>query len=159
MSQRGFAVAAFRDLEQWRCAPLPPSVLGDLDVLLAALRSQSPEGGPFVLAGVEDEFFLIARLRGTRTLLLLSDLTASVEFPLAAQALDQLGEEPPDDDEMDDAWPIGDLELFEDLGLSEDEMDRLFDDPDAYPDETLEAIVNAIGLAEPYRQAVESLRP
>ncbi|HEX5520457.1 MAG TPA: hypothetical protein VFX29_02130, partial [Longimicrobiaceae bacterium] len=55
--------------------PLPPAVLADLGVLLAALRSQPPEGGPFVIASVADEFFVIARQEGLRISLLLSDLT------------------------------------------------------------------------------------
>ncbi len=61
MAERGFAVAAFRDGVQWRVEPLPPSVVDDLGILLSALRSQPPEGGPFVIACVEDEFFVIAR--------------------------------------------------------------------------------------------------
>src|SRR6185437_5401845 len=77
MAARGYAVAAFRDAGLWRCEPLPPTVLTDLGVLLAALRSQPPEGGPFVIANVDDEFFLIARQYGPRISLLLSDLTAS----------------------------------------------------------------------------------
>lgn len=158
MTQRGFAVAAFRDAGQWRCEPLPPAVLGDLGVLLSALRSQSPEGGPFVVANVDDEFFLIARMQGARILLLLSDLTASVEYPLAAQVLERLGEEPPDDDELDEVWPIGDLDLFDDMDLPEDEMEQILDDMDAYPDEMLDTIIERIGLAEPYRQAMESAR-
>ena len=124
MAQRGFAVAAFRDGRQWRVEPLPPAMLTDLGVLLSALRSQPPEGGPFVIASVDDEFFLIARQDGPRISLLLSDLTAAVEYPLAEQALTRLGEDPPDDDELDEVWPVGDLDLFADLGLAEDEMER-----------------------------------
>ena len=151
-------MAAFRDAGLWRCEPLPPTVLTDLGVLLAALRSQPPEGGPFVIANVDDEFFLIARQYGPRISLLLSDLTASVEYPLAAQVLERLGEDPPDDEELDEVWPIGDLDLFADLDLSEDEMERVLDDLDAYPDEMLDAIVERIGLAEEYARASESAR-
>jgi putative tRNA adenosine deaminase-associated protein len=158
MAQRGYAIAAFRDAGQWRCAPLPSAVLDDLSVLLSALRSQSPEGGPFVVANVDDEFFLIARLDGPRTSLLLSDLTASVEYQLAAQVLDRLGEEPPEDDELDEIWPIGDLDLFSDLGLDEHEMERLLDDIDAYPDEMLDAIVERIGVAETFSEATGQAR-
>ena len=50
MAQRGYAVAAYRDAGLWRAEPLPPAVLDDLGVLLQALRSQPPEGGPFVVA-------------------------------------------------------------------------------------------------------------
>ena len=155
MSTRGFAVAAFRDAGLWRAEPLPPTVLDDLGVLLQALRSQPPEGGPFVIACVDEEFFLIARLDGARISLLLSDLTASVEYPLAEQALARLGEEPPDDDELDEVWPVGDLDLFADLDMPEDEMERILDDIDAYPDEMLDAIIERLGIGEVYARATE----
>lgn len=158
MAQRGFAIAAFRDAGQWRCEPLPPAVLDDLRALLAALRGQPPEGGPFVVANVDDEFFLIARQDGPRISLLLSDLTAAVEYPLAEQVLERLGEDPPEDDELDEVWPIGDLDLFTDLNFPEDEMEQVLDDLDAYPDEMLETIIERIGLAEPYAQAMASAR-
>jgi putative tRNA adenosine deaminase-associated protein len=154
--ERGFAVAAFRDGPTWRIEPLPPAVLGDLGVLLSALRSQPPEGGPFVLAFVEDEFFVIARLDGRRISLLLSDLTAAVEFPLAEQAMSRLGEDPPADDELDEVWPVGDLELFSDLGLTEDELEDILDDLDALPDEMLDAIVERLGVSEQYARATDA---
>ncbi|MEO6885055.1 MAG: tRNA adenosine deaminase-associated protein [Jatrophihabitantaceae bacterium] len=153
---RRFAVAAFRDGGVWRVEALPPAVLSDLGVLLQALRSQPPEGGPFVIASVDDEFFFIARQDGARTSLLLSDMTAAVEFPLAEQVLSRLGEDPPEDDELDEVWPIGDLDLFSDLDLSEDEMEQILDDIDAYPDEMLEAIVEQLGITESYAQATGS---
>jgi putative tRNA adenosine deaminase-associated protein len=150
VAEQGFAVVAFRDGAEWRVEPLPPSVLGDLGVLLSALRSQPPEGGPFVIACVEDEFFVIARQEGRRISLLLSDLTAAVEFPLAEQAISRLGEDPPADDELDEMWPVGDLELFSDLELPEDEMEEILDDLDALPEEMLDAIVERLGIAEQY---------
>jgi putative tRNA adenosine deaminase-associated protein len=156
MAEQGFAVVAFRDGAQWRVEPLPPAVLGDLSVLLSALRSQPPEGGPFVIACVEDEFFVIARQEGRRTMLLLSDLTAAVEFALAEQAINRLGEEPPSDDELDEVWPVGDLDLFSDLGLPEEEMEDILDDLDALPEEMLDTIVERLGITEQYSAATEA---
>ncbi len=156
MAERGFAVAAFRDGAQWRVEALPPTVLDDLSVLLSALRSQPPEGGPFVIACVEDEFFVIARQEGRRIALLLSDLTAAVEFPLAEQTMTKLGEDPPADDELDEMWPVGDLELFTDLDVSEDEMEDILDDLDALPDEMLTSIAELLGIDEAYHRAIES---
>ena len=153
MAEQGFAVVAFRDGAQWRVEPLPPAVLGDLGALLSALRSQPPEGGPFVIACVEDEFFVIVRQEGRRISLLLSDLTAAVEFPLAEQAISRLGEEPPADDELDEVWPVGDLELFADLGLPEEEMEDILDDLDALPEEMLDTIVDRLGIGDQYGAA------
>lgn len=148
MTARGFAVASFRDGPQWRVEPLPPGVLDDLSVLLAALRSQPPEGGPFIVACVEEEFFVIARQDGHRISLLLSDLTAAVEFPLAEQAMSRLGEDPPADDELDEIWPVGDLELFTDLGLAEGEMEDILDDLDALPEDMIDSIVSHLDITD-----------
>jgi putative tRNA adenosine deaminase-associated protein len=153
MTQRGFAVAAFRDAGTWQCDVLPTAVLDDLSTLLVALRGQPAEGGPFVVASVDDEFFLIARSHGPRIDLLLSDLTAAVEFPLAAQVLDRLGEDPPEEDELDEVWPIGELDLFADLELGEEEMESILDDLDAYPDEMLQTVIERIGLASQFDRA------
>ena len=149
MAQRGFAVAAFRDGGRGVRAAAA-AVLDDLGVLLPALRSQPPEGGPFVVACVDDEFFLIARAGRAAHLAAAVDLTASVEYPLAEQALARLGEDPPEDDELDEVWPVGDLDLFADLDLTEDEMEQILDDMDAYPDEMLDTIVDRLGFAEEY---------
>lgn len=153
MAPAGYAVAAFRDAGVWRCDALPGGVLQDLGFLLSALRSQPPEGGPFVVACVDDEFFLIARSHGPKIDLLLSDLTASVEFPLAAQVLERLGEDPPEDEELDEVWPIGELDLFSDLELGEEEMESILDDLDAYPEEMLDAVLDRIGLEDEFSRA------
>lgn len=157
MAQQGFAVAAFRDGGQWRVEPLPPAVLSDLGALLQALRAQPPEGGPFVIACIPEEFFVVARQDGRRISLVLSDLTAAVEFDLAEQVLQRLGEDPPADDELDEVWPIGDLELFTDLDLPEDEMEEILDDLDALPEEMIETITERLGIAEQYERATAML--
>lgn len=156
---RGFAVAACRSEGSWQVEPLPPSVLDDLGVFLSALRSQPAEGGPFVAAVVDDEFFVLARQDGPRISLLLSDLTAAVEYPLAEQVLERLGEEPPDDEELDEVWPIGDLDLLADVGISEEEMGEIVEDLDAYPDEMLEDIADRLGMADVYSAAVRRVAP
>lgn len=158
MAQRGYAVAAYQDASDWHCDALPPSVLEDLASLLRALRSQPPEGGPFVIASVDDEFFLIARLHGARIDLLLSDLTASVDYPLAAQVLERLGEEPPEDDELDEVWPLGDLDIFADLGLDEDEMEGIVDDIDAYVEDMIGDITERLRIADTFSAAIAPVR-
>src|SRR5262249_23735755 len=93
---------------------------------------------------------------GRRISLLLSDLTAAVEFPLAEQAITRLGEEPPADDELDEVWPVGDLELFTDLGLAEEDMEDILDDLDALPEEMLDTIIGRLGIHDQYAAATEA---
>lgn len=155
---QGYAVAGYFEGGQWRCEPMPPSVLDELSVLLQVLRAQPSENGPFVVAVVADEFFVMARQDGAHTNLMLSDLTAAVEFPLAAQVLSRLGEDPPSEDELDEIWPLGDLDLLEDLGLSEDDMEAIVADLDAFPDEMLDEIADRIGIAEAFAAAAAAAR-
>ena len=63
-----------------------------------------------------------------------------------------------EDDELDEIWPIGDLDLFADLGLPEDEMEQVLDDIDAYPDEMLDTIVERIGVEDTFTQATTLAR-
>jgi putative tRNA adenosine deaminase-associated protein len=88
--------------------------------------------------------------------LLLSDVTAAVEWDLARQVLDRLGEEPPQEDELDEIWPVGDLGIFTDLGLGEMDLGTILDDLDLYADEMLLAIARRVGFAEPLQAAVDS---
>lgn len=160
MPDEGFAVTLFREGGQWQCALLPPAVMEDLDSCVAAVRQQPPDGGPIVLVDIEDEFFVAVRAGGEpggRVRVLLSDATAASEYPLAQQVVDRLGEEIPDEDELDEIWPIGDLRMFEDLGLDEFELRAILDDLDLYADEMLSALTHRIGLAEPYARAVDIL--
>jgi putative tRNA adenosine deaminase-associated protein len=156
----GFAVTLFREGGQWQCALLPPAVMEDLENCVAAARQQAPEGGPIVLVDIEDEFFIAVRTGGGpagSVRLLLSDATAASEYPLAQQVVERLGGGIPADDDLDEIWPIGDLRMFEDLGLDEFELRAILDDLDLYADEMLAALTHRIGLAEPYARAVDIL--
>jgi putative tRNA adenosine deaminase-associated protein len=156
----GFAVALFRDAGQWQCALLPPAVMDDLESCVAALRQQPPEGGPMVLVDVEDEFFLALRMdtgHGGDVRLLLSDVSAAPDYPLARQAVHRLGEDLPSDDDLDEVWPVGDMLIFSDLGLEEWELRTILNDLDLYADEMLTAVTERIGLSEPYARVVDAL--
>ena len=53
-------------------------------------------------------------------------------------------------DERDEDEPAGDLGLLADLGVSEDALEELLDDPDAYPDEVLSDVARLIGFGEQF---------
>ena len=138
MSTDGFAVAVVRAEGKWRCSLLAPELLDDLDGIISGLRRVATEGAVFGLVCIEDEFFVVIRPVPGGVALLLSDATAALDFDLAADVLDLLHVETPDEDEVDDdAWPEGDMALLADLGVPEQEMQLIVDDDEMYPDEQL----------------------
>lgn len=164
MPEDGFAVTVYRDAGSWQCAQLPPAVVADLDTCVAALRQQPPEGGPLALVDVADEFFVALRLvPGMRPpddlRLLLSDVTAAADSDLAAEVLDALDEDAPDDDELDEVWPVGDLAIFTDLGLDERELATILDDVDLWVDEMLRLVAARIGVGEAFGRILDARAP
>ncbi|HEV7756363.1 MAG TPA: tRNA adenosine deaminase-associated protein [Mycobacteriales bacterium] len=140
--------------DQWQVSPLPEAVAEDLDGLVGALQRQSRHQTPIVLVDVEDEFFVAVRLDGDgEPRALLSDVTAAADYDLAADVLDLLGEDTPDD--LEDIWPAGDLDLFADLGLPELELGAILDDLDLYADEMLLAIARRLGFADQLAATVD----
>jgi putative tRNA adenosine deaminase-associated protein len=150
----GFALMILRVDGRWQVSPLPEVLADDLDGLVGALRQQSPHQTPLVLVDVEDEFFVGLRIDGDgEPRALLSDVTAAADYDLAADVLDLLGEDTPDD--LEDVWPAGDLDMFADLGLPELELGAILDDLDLYADEMLLAIAQRLGFAEQLAATVD----
>ena len=152
-----YAVLAFRDDQRWQVDVLPEALVDDLEGLIAAVRQQPGESGSFALVDVADEFFVVVRVQMGRVRLLLSDVTASVAWDLAAQVVDYLGLETPGDGDLDDVWPVGDLGIFSDMGLDEMEMGAILSDVDAYADEMLSALTRRLGFGEQYERVVDAL--
>lgn len=150
-----FAVVVYREDDRWQALLLPPRVGEDLDALVDATRRQAADGGAIGFVSVEDDFFVAVRVRGEDVSLLLSDVTAAGESPLAAEVLEALDLPlPGPDDER--AQPAGDLTIFSDLGLKAMELGALCDDLDLYPDEMLDRIAARLGFAEPFRRVLDA---
>jgi putative tRNA adenosine deaminase-associated protein len=152
-----YAVVVYREEGSWQVGVLPEVLTEDLDGLIAAVRQQSGDSGSFALVDVADEFFVVVRVQRARVRLLLSDVTAAVAWDLAAQVLDALGLDVPGEDDLDEVWPVGDLGVFEDLGLDEMELGAILSDVDAYADEMLSALARRLGFAEAYERVVDAL--
>ena len=150
-----FAVLVVREEGQWEVSLLPERLVDDLAGLLKTLRQQPSEGGAIGLVNVADEFFVAARVLGPDTKLLLSDVTASVAWDLAAQVVEELGLEKPAEEDLEEIWPVGDLSMFSDLGLDEMELGMLLADLDAYADETLLLIARRLNFADAYERVVD----
>ncbi|AZI57085.1 tRNA adenosine deaminase [Nakamurella antarctica] len=149
MSTEGFAVAVVRADGKWSCSLLAADLLDDLDGIITGLRRVAADGAVFGLVCVDDEFFVVIRPIPGGVSLLLSDATAALDYDLAADVLDLLHLETPDEDDIDDdAWPEGDLALLADLGVPEQELALIVNEVDLYPDEQLAMIAQRCGFAD-----------
>jgi len=148
MAVTGFAVAVVREDGRWQCTALDPIALGDLDAAITELRRQRTTGAVFGLLAVDDEFFVIVRPVPGGVSLLLSDAAAALDYDVAADVLDLLRVDIPEEDavDADDVWPEGDLGLLADLGLPAEELQVIVGETDLYPDEQLEMIAHRCGF-------------
>lgn len=147
-----FALAAYRDDGVWQVQEVAHALLVDIGALATALRRFPGDGGALGLIGMDEDFFLIVRVTGPSTRLLLSDVTAADEWELARSAVELLGLPLPEED--DEQVPAGDLDLLADLGLPAMDMAVLIDDLDLYPDEMLSDIARRLGFGPLFDEAV-----
>ena len=152
-----YAVVAYREEDRWQVGVLPDALTDDLDGLVAAVRQQPGENVAFALVDVADEFFVVVRVQQGRVRLLLSDVTAAVAWDLASQVVDALDLDVPGDDDLEEVWPAGDLDIFSDLGLDEMELGAILADDDAYADEMLSALTRRLGFVDAYERVVDAL--
>ena len=145
-----FAVAAFRADAGWQVEGLTHDHLGDVATLAAALRRFPGDAGALAMVAVDEDFFVLVRVKGADTRVLLSDITAADEWELAGSALEHLGLPPTDGlgDDDDEPVPAGHIDLLSDLGMPARDLGVLLDDPDLYPDEILSEVANRLGFGE-----------
>lgn len=148
-------VMVYREEGSWEASMLSDRVVGDLGGLVTALRQQPGEGGTIGLVNVADEFFVALRVRTEDLSMLVSDVTAAAVWDLAREVVASLAIPIPDDDDMEDVLPGGDLSIFSDLGLDEMELGAILADTDSYADEMLLAIATRLGFAVAYERALE----
>jgi putative tRNA adenosine deaminase-associated protein len=149
-----FAVVAYREEGAWQVQPLPHRVAaGDLDALVVALRPWPSESGSLGLVSIDEDFFVLVRVQGRDVRVLLSDVTAAAEWPLAAAVMDLLDLPEPDDE--DDPQPAGQMDIVADLGVTAIDLALLCDDPDLYPDEVLTDVAHRLGFGPEFEGALE----
>jgi putative tRNA adenosine deaminase-associated protein len=146
-----FAVAAYRDDGEWQLVELHPSVAEDLDNLTDALGRFPSDVGVLGMGSMNDDFFVLVRKVGTQVRMLLSDVTAASEWPLAGGVADLV--DAPDADDGD-PQPAGDLDIVSDLGMAALELGVLCDDDDLYPDEILGDVAARLGFGDAFERIV-----
>jgi putative tRNA adenosine deaminase-associated protein len=150
------AVIVYREEDDaWEADVLPTALTEDLAGLIQALRQQPSIGGTFGLVAVGDDFFVALRAIGGQVTVFLSDLTAALDWPLARQVLQHLEIELPDDEDLDQVLPAGDLSIFADLGIDEMDLGMLAGNLDLFPDEALAIIARKLGFGHTLDRALD----
>ena len=150
-----FVAAVYRDEIEWHVEVLEQSMADDLEDLIEALQRRAAAAGTALgMVSVSDDFFVLARVADGDVRLLLSDVTAGSEWPIARAVLDELEIPVPDDDD-EHVEPAGDLGIVSDFGLDTMELAALCDDIDLYPDEMLGSIASRLGFGDQFQRALQ----
>ena len=157
VTSNDFCVVVYTEDDGWEVETLPVALTENLDGLIRALRQQPGLGGTIGLAAVEDDFFVALRVVGAQVSVFLSDLTAAADFPLARQALEHLDIPVPDDEDLDQVLPAGDMSIFADLGVDEMELGALSGDLELFPDEVIASLANRIGFGPALERALDAM--
>ncbi|WP_028708787.1 tRNA adenosine deaminase-associated protein [Propionicicella superfundia] len=152
-----FAIAVYREDGEPAAQTLALETANDLEELIDALRRLPGDGGALGAVSIEEEFFVLVRVRGKHVQTFLSDVYAANDWPIARDVCDFLGVDLPDEDEEDeDPSPVGDLNILTDLGLSELDLQTLATDIDESTDELALMALDRIGLGSLARTVVEA---
>lgn len=152
----GFAVAAVLETGTWRCSELDANALTDLDAAITELGKIVTTGAVVALLSVDDEFFVLIRLAPSGTELVLSDAAAALDYDIAADVLDMLRVEMPDEEE-DETWAEGDLTMMSDLGLPPEELEMIASDVELYPDDQLRMIARRCGFGDEFDELLDRI--
>jgi putative tRNA adenosine deaminase-associated protein len=148
----GSALGVLQEGGSWQITRLDDSALSSLDDAARQVRSLRAEGASFGLVDVDHEFFVILRPGPSGMRLMLSDATASLDYDLAADVLDELNVDVPDmsDEELEDTdpWGEGDMAILEDLGLPPGVLEIIVSETDLYADEQLQSVAERMGFGE-----------
>jgi len=162
VSETDFAIIVFREDDQWDADVLPVAVTTDLAAFIRVLRQQPSIAGTIGLAGIDDYFFVAVRVLGSHVSVLLSDIGAALDYPLAEQVLDYLDIPVPDEEDLDQVLPVGDLSVFADLGLDEMELAAIcsrldidMDDDSDSVEDALESIASRLGFGPAVERALD----
>jgi putative tRNA adenosine deaminase-associated protein len=162
VNETDFAIIVFREDDRWDAGVLPVAVTSDLTGFIRALRQQPSIAGTIGLAGIDDYFFVAVRLFGSQVSVLLSDIGAGLDYPLAEQVLDYLEIPVPAEEDIDQVLPVGDLSIFADLGLDEmdlaaicSRLDLDADDPPDSVEDAMESIAARLGFGPAMERALD----
>ena len=147
-------VAAYREDGKPIAVPMDYDLANDLDELIRQLGRLPGDNGAIGFVSVAGEFFVICRVRGRVVEVLLSDVTAAQDWPIARDIVDYLGEEMPDEEE--DPAPLGDLEMFAANGLGAFEFEAIATNYDEDSDELVAQVAQKLKIGPEFERAAQA---
>jgi putative tRNA adenosine deaminase-associated protein len=142
------ALVAYREEGVWLVTPVAEETAERLDDFVAEMRRWPGDFGSLGMISVDEDFFVLVRVAGSQVRVLLSDVTAATEWPIARDVVDLL--DLPLPDEEDDQVPAGDLAIVSEFGFDTMAMGALLEDYELYPDEMLGDIARKLGFGSLY---------
>lgn len=149
-------LALYREDGQPVVLALDAELANDFDGLITQLRRVPGDGGALGMVSLATEVFVLVRVRGKHVQVLLSDVGAAEDWPIARDVVDYLSIEVPDDDD-DDAYPVGDLEMLADSGLHDFELEAIASNYDDDSVALLEQVAERIKFGREFTRAVSAL--
>ncbi len=134
--------------------PLDVELANDFDGLIEQLRRVPGDAGAVGLVSIDDEVFVIVRVRGKRVQVFCSDACAAEDWPIARDVIDYLDLDLADDN--DDSYPVGDSDVLADVGMPAFELEAMAEDFDEDTTALLERITAKISFGPEFAKALAS---
>lgn len=125
-------IGIYREDGEPVAVPLSIDLANDLYEFIRVLRRLPGDSGSTGFISIDGQFFVIVRVRGRNVQIVLSDVMAALDWPIARDVAEYFDTEIEEDEEP---APLGDLEIFADYGISEFELETICCDLDLNSDE------------------------
>ena len=149
-------VALYREDGEPMAVALELDLANDLDGLISHLRRIPGDGGALGMVSLATEVFALVRVRGKKVQVFLSDAGTADDWPLCRDIVDYLGVDLPDDEDDEDAYPVGDLDILVDSGLPDFELEAIASDYDEESVTLLERIATRAKFGAQFARAAAS---
>lgn len=149
-------IGAYREDGEPHAVALDFDLANDLEELIRQLGRIPGDHGAFGFVSIEGDFFVLVHVRGPDVKVLLSDVTAATDWPIARDVVDFLGEDMPEEDD-DDSMPSGDLDMLEIFGIDSFELEAIASDYDVDSDEQVATIAAKLKIQREFEAALATL--
>lgn len=148
-------VALYREDSKAAAIEMAKDLANDFDEFVEQLRRVPGDAGALGVVILDSDVFVLVRVRGKKVEVVVSDVLAAWDWPIARDAVDFLGEDLPEDDE--DGGCVGDFDMLADAGLPEFDLEQMCSDFDADPIDIVAAIAKKLGFEAVFTKVAAGL--